>query len=194
MKRFAAICTATALALIITACSQPDTHDADVKAIQDNEAQWNRDYASKDLTKIVAHYADNAVVMAPGMPSSSGRDAIRSLLQKMTADPALSLQFKASSVEVAKSGDIGYTQGTYTMTMTDPATKQVVHDHGSYVTTYRKQADGTWKAVTDIASSEVPTPTPPPAPANKKSKSKSESKSHAKSQSKGTRRSGNAPI
>jgi uncharacterized protein (TIGR02246 family) len=193
MKRFAAICTATALTLIITACSQPDTHDADVKAIQSIETQWNQDYASKDLSKIVAHYADNAVVMAPGMPSSSGRDAIRSFLQKMVADPALALQFKSTNVEVAKSGDIGYTQGTYTMTMTDPATKRVVHDNGSYVTTYRKQPDGTWKAVTDIATSEGPTPPPPPAPTNKKPKSKPQSKPK-KAPSKGTRRSGNAPI
>jgi uncharacterized protein (TIGR02246 family) len=187
MKRFAAICATTAIALIITACSStPDTHDADVKAIQANETQWNQDYASKDVSKIAAHYADNAVLMAPGIPSSSGRTAIRTFLQQMVADPALSLQFKATNVEVAKSGDIGYTQGTYTMTMTDPATKRVVHDNGSYVTAYRKQPDGTWKVVADIATSEVPTPTPPPAPVSKKPKSKSKSK--------GTHRSNGAPI
>ncbi len=194
MRRFASICLAFAITSIITACSQPDTHDADVKAIQAIETQWNQDYASKDLSKIVAHYADNAVVMAPGEPSTSGRDAIRSLLQKMVADPALSLKFQSANVVVAKSGDIGYTQGIYTMAMTDPVTKQVVHDHGSYVTTYTKQPDGTWKAVADIASSEVPIPTPPPPPANKKNRSKSQSKSKSKNaQSKGAHRS-NTPI
>jgi ketosteroid isomerase-like protein len=103
------------------------------------------------------------------MPSTSGKDGIRTLLTQMIADPALALHFEASSVDVAKSGDLGYTRGKYTMDMTDPQTKQVVHDHGSYVTTYRKQADGTWKAVTDIASSETPSiPIPPPAPAKAK--------------------------
>ena len=53
------------------------------------------------------------------------------------------------------------------MTMTDPNSKQVINDHGSYVTTYRKQPDGSWKAVADIASSEVPLPAPPPAKAQK---------------------------
>jgi hypothetical protein len=33
------------------------------------------------------------------------------------------------------------------------------------VTTYKKQPDGWWKAVADIASSEVPAP--PPAPSSK---------------------------
>jgi uncharacterized protein (TIGR02246 family) len=168
MKRFAAICTAAAIALIVTACSQtPDTHDADVKAIQDSEAQWNQDYAAKDVGKIMAHYSDDAILMAPGMPASSGRDAIRTMIQQMAADPALSLRFHAGKVEVAKSGDVGYTQGIYTMVMTDPQTKQLVHDHGSYVTTYRKQPDGAWKAVADIASSEVPPPAPPPPPRKK---------------------------
>jgi ketosteroid isomerase-like protein len=73
----------------------------------------------------------------------------------------MTLKFQAARVEVAKSGDQAYTQGSYAMTMTDPASKQVVNDHGSYVTTYRKQADGTWKAVADIATSDVPPPAPP---------------------------------
>jgi hypothetical protein len=47
------------------------------------------------------------------------------------------------------------------LTLTDPQTKQVVNDHGSYVTTYRKQPDGAWKAVADIASSEVSPPSHP---------------------------------
>jgi ketosteroid isomerase-like protein len=80
----------------------------------------------------------------------------------MVADPALSLKFQASHVEVAKSGDVAFTRGSYTMTMTDPNSKQVVNDRGSYVTTYRKQADGSWKAVSDIATSEVPPPMPAP--------------------------------
>lgn len=163
VKRIFVLYAATAIAFMVTACNQmPDTHDADVKAIQDNEAQWNQDYVSKDVDKITAHYADDAVLMAPGMPVSSGKDAIRNLGKQMFSDPALSLKFHASKVEVSKSGDLAYTQGSYTMTMTDPQTKQVMNDHGSYVTTYRKQADGTWKAVADIAASEV-SPSAPPA-------------------------------
>jgi uncharacterized protein (TIGR02246 family) len=164
MKRFATLCAAAALALTLTACNKPpDTHDADVKALQDNEAQWNADYASKDLEKIVAHYADDAVLMTPGGPPSAGKDAIHTSLKQMVADPALSLKFQPSRVIVASSGDIAFTQGSYTLTITDPATKQVINDHGSYVTTYRKQPDGAWIAVADIASSEVPPPAPAPA-------------------------------
>jgi len=168
MKTLAALCGTAALALVLSACNQapPDTHDADLKAINDNEAQWNQDWQAKDADKIASHYADDAVLMVSGMPPTTGKGAILSSLKGMVADPAISLKFQASRVEVAKSGDLAYTQGSYTLTVTDAATRQVVNDHGSYVTTYRKQADGAWKAVADIADSEVP----PPAPAPVKSK------------------------
>jgi uncharacterized protein (TIGR02246 family) len=152
---------------ILAGCAAPDTHDADVKGVKDNEVQWNKDYASKDLDKIVAHYSDDATLMANGMAAASGKDAIRALVKEMLTDPALSLKFDAARVEVAKSGEMAYTQGSYTMTMTNPATKQPMDDKGSYVTTYRKQADGTWKALYDINASSIPPGPPAPASAAK---------------------------
>jgi uncharacterized protein (TIGR02246 family) len=169
MRQLTTVFATAAIALLMTACSQmPDTHDADVKAIQDQETQWNQDFASKDAEKIAAHYADDAVLIAPGAPATTGKDAIRASLKGMASDPALSLKFHASKIDVAKSGDLAYTQGSYTMTMTDPQTKQIINDRGSYVTTYRKQPDGSWKAIADIATSEVPPPAPAPPPATGK--------------------------
>jgi uncharacterized protein (TIGR02246 family) len=171
MKDFTTLCGAAIVALLLTVSIQaaPATHDADVKALKDNETQWNQDFVSKDVEKLAAHYADDAVLMAPGMPPSNGKAAIRKTLTEMLTDPALSLKFHASRAEVAKSGDMAYTQGSYTMTMTDPASKKVINDHGSYVTTYARQPDGSWKAVADIATSEVPPATPSsPAPTKKK--------------------------
>lgn len=158
MKRFFALCASAAMAISLTACqpNTPDTHDADVKAISDNEAQWNADYKARDLDKIVSHYADAAVLMVPGAPISKGSDAIRNDLKQMLADPAMALSFHASTVDVAKSGDLAFTQGAYNLTVTDPSSHKVINDHGSYVTTYRKQADGSWKAIADIATSDVP--------------------------------------
>ena len=187
MKRFAIISATTAVAWTLIACSsQPaDTHAADVKAIQDNENQWNQDFAAKDTSKILAHYADDAVLMTPDMPASHGITDVSAAIKQMVADPALALKFQSSKIEVAKSGDIGYTQGIYTMIMTDPVSKQIIHDHGSYVTTYRKQPDGTWKAVADIATSEVPPPAPPPAGGKRgKSSGKNSNKSSSKTKSK----------
>ena len=170
MKSLALLCATAAMALSLTACNQappaassqaqPDTHDADIKALNDVEAKDNSDWAAKNLDGLAAFYADDAVLMTPGGAPMKGKDAIRAGLTQMLADKALNLTFKATTVDVAKSGDLGYTQGDYTMAMTNPATHKVVTDHGTYVTVYRKQADGSWKAISDIA-----TPGAPPAPA-----------------------------
>jgi ketosteroid isomerase-like protein len=61
--------------------------------------------------------------MVPGGPPTLGKDAILASLKQMVADPALSLTFQVSKVEVAKSGDLGYTQGSYVLTVSDPQSK-----------------------------------------------------------------------
>jgi uncharacterized protein (TIGR02246 family) len=161
MKAFVTLCGAAVVALAMTACNPapvtaPDTHDADVKAIGDNEVQWTKDYAAKDADKVAAHYADDGILMISGQPALQGKAAIQGALKAMLADPGMTLTFQAARVDVAKSGDLGYTQGTYKLTVTDPTTHKVVSDHGSYVTTYRKQADGSWLAEADVAVSDVP--------------------------------------
>jgi ketosteroid isomerase-like protein len=111
--------------------------------------------------------------MAPGMPPIKGTDAIRAALSRMMADPNMKLNFASDRVEVADSGDMAATRGSYTMTATDPVTKKPVTESGSYVTVFRKQKDGAWKAVLDINTSEAQ-PVAPPAPkaAVKKKKGK----------------------
>lgn len=168
MKRTLSFC-AVAVTLAITGCNQPaNTHDADVKAIQDTEVQWNQDIAAKDVGKLVAHYTDDGVLLVCGSPAAVGKAAIEAAFRGLLADPAMSLKFHSTRVEVAKSGDVGSSYGVYTLDVTDPTTKQVVHDHGNYITTFLKQADGSWKAVFDSPVSEVPPPMPPPAPEKKK--------------------------
>lgn len=165
MKRCFAVFSTAALALFLVSCTETaatTNTDADVKALKDNEAQWNQDFASKDASKLASHYTEDAVLMNPGAPAAKGKAAIQKSFTEMVADPAFNLKFEADRVEVSKSGDLGYTQGHYTMTITDPATKKPINDHGSYVTFYKKQ-DGAWKAVQDAAISEVPPPAPPPA-------------------------------
>ena len=168
MKRFATLCAATAITtLMLTACNRgPNPHDTEVLKIQGVEMKWNHDYLARDIDNLMAHYTDDAVLIVPGTPALSGKPAIASILRPMLSDPLLSLHFKSSRVEVSKSRDLAYTQGTYTLLTTDPQTKRAVNDHGSYVTTYRKQGDGSWKAVVDIITSDVPPPTPAPPTGN----------------------------
>lgn len=174
MKQLAALCAAT-IAVVLAACNpQPPVNqasgnlDADLAAIRNTEVQMNRDWAAHDVDKIMAHYTDDAILVVSGAPAVVGKAAIQEGMKTMVVDPATDLKFTPTKVEVAKSGDIAWTEGDYTLTMTDPQTKKTIDDHGSYVTTYRKSPDGTWKAVVDIATSAVPPPMPSTTPAPKK--------------------------
>jgi ketosteroid isomerase-like protein len=149
--------------LVLAGCSQVpppvvDTREADAKAIRDAEAKQLSDFSAKekDLDKITSFWADDASVFFPDMPVLSGQAAIKPAIKEMMSDPNFSMTFAATKVEVAKSSDYGYSQGAYTMTSTDPKTKKVLTEKGKYVTVYKKQADGSWKAVADINNADAP--------------------------------------
>jgi ketosteroid isomerase-like protein len=80
-------------------------------------------------------------------------------------DPAFKLTFAADKVDVSASGDLAVTTGTYKATFTDPATKKITHEEGGYVTAYKEQDDGSWKAVSDINAAAAPAPAATAAPA-----------------------------
>lgn len=136
---------------------------AEERSIRASEAQWVQQIAAKNVEAMVAHYTDDAALMPPGMPAAKGKEAIRAMLKMMLDDPNVKLTFSPDLVSIAKGGDLAYSQGSYEMTMTDPATKKPVTDKGSYVTVYRKQADGRWLAAADINTSSVPPAAPAPS-------------------------------
>jgi uncharacterized protein (TIGR02246 family) len=142
---------------MLSACNQPpDTREADVKAIKDVEAAWVKDVATKDVEKFASYYADDASFLVPNMPIATGKDAIRNVIKSLVSDPNFALTFQSSRVEVSKGGDLGYSQGTYSLTMTAPITKQPAVDKGKYVTVFKKQRDASWKAVADMINSDGP--------------------------------------
>ena len=143
---------------LTTACtnsSAPDTREADVRAVHDVEAAWVKDIGAKDVDKFVAYYADDATLLMPNAPALNGKQAIRTALKPMLADPKFSLTFQDTRAEASKSDDLVYTTGTYTMTSSVPKNpKSVTTDNGKYLTVFRKQPDSSWKAVADMINSD----------------------------------------
>jgi uncharacterized protein (TIGR02246 family) len=140
-------------------CTPPpprDTHDADVRSITESEVLWAGQWSTRDAERIVSHYSEDASVMTPNLPPAIGREAIREMVKQFVRDGDFALTFEAARVDVAKSGDFGYAQGSYTLTMTDLATKKPSTDQGSYLRIYRKQPDGAWKVVQEMRASRLP--------------------------------------
>ena len=151
------------LALFALGCAQqpaPDTRAADEAAIRNAEAAWSKVAEAKQVDAMVAYYADDASLFLDNAPIATGKDAIRRTWEEMFQAPGFSLSWKPVQVEVALSGDLGYSRGTYELTMNDPKGKPMT-DRGKYVVVWKKQADGSWKAVADIGNSDLPPAAPP---------------------------------
>jgi len=161
MLRSTLLIVCLVVALLIAGCSNapappPDTRAADVQAVKDIEAAWVKDAASKDADKWASYFAEDGSGLYPGAGILNGKAAIKAAMTPILADPNFSLTFQSTRAMASKGGDIVYSQGTYTMTMTNPKTKKVMTDKGKYLTVYTKQADGSWKAIADTFNSDSP--------------------------------------
>jgi ketosteroid isomerase-like protein len=136
-------------------CPAPAADTKIEQALRDLDAQWSAAAGAKDLDKTVSYYAEGAVVMPPNASAATTKEAIRSAWKEMLTTPGAAISWKATKVEVAKSGDFAYVSGTYEETMNDASGKPV-EDHGKYVEIFKKQPDGTWKVVADIWNSDLP--------------------------------------
>ena len=145
---------------ILVGCAQAppavvDNREADAQAIVAVEETAAKGWDAKNGDQIASIYAPDASLLIPNMPTVKGAD-VKGMMKEMLADPNLSLKFVNGKTEVAKSGDIGYTQGTYAMTSSDPKTKKAMLEKGRYLTVFAKQADGSWKAVSDMNTPDGP--------------------------------------
>lgn len=94
--------------------------------------------------------------MPPNEPAFNDREAIRNTWKQLLAE-AVKISWSTTRAEVSKSGDLGYTSGTYEMTTRNDRGK-IVQDHGKYLEVWQRQADGTWKCCADMFSSDLPPP------------------------------------
>jgi len=132
-----------------------DTKSAIEKALRDLDAQWSAAAGAKDLDKTVSFYSNDAIVMPPNASTATTQETIRKIWQDLLASPGLVISWKATKVEVAKSGDLACLSGTYELIMNDLSGKPV-NDHGKYVEVWEKRADGKWKCGADIWNSDLP--------------------------------------
>jgi len=157
MKTKTLVVTLTLGVAAAAVCWAAETkHD---QALRDLDVQWSKAAGAKDLDKTVSYYSDDAIVMPPNASAATTKESIRKVWQDLIASPGLAIGWKATKVEVAKSGDIGFVSGTYELTMNDASGKPV-SDHGKYLEIWEKQADGKWKCGADIWNSDLPASAP----------------------------------
>lgn len=108
--------------------------------------------AARDVDKVTAMFAADAVVMHPHAPAATGA-AIRKGWADVLGLPGAILTWTPTQVNVAASGDLAHETGSYALSYDSPNGK--VNDAGSFVTVWRKDR-GQWKVLTDAAASNTP--------------------------------------
>jgi uncharacterized protein (TIGR02246 family) len=146
--------------LLFTGCAKPPPHVANhreeaLRSVRAAEEAALEAFGRRDSELAASFYAPDAALLMPGTPVARG-PAIKPLLRKLMADPNFSVSYQTAKFEAAESGELGYTRGTYAMTMTDPQTRKVMKETGKYLTVYAKQADGSWKIIDDVTTPDAP--------------------------------------
>ena len=127
-----------------------DTRAQDEAAIRAAEEDWGKAIEAKNLDQTLSYYADDAWVYPQNAPIAKTADQRRSVWAAFFATPGASdLEGDITRVEVARSGDLAVEYGTFAMTMNDKKGKPIT-EREKYVVTWKKQADGKWKAIADI--------------------------------------------
>ncbi len=145
----------------LTACNQAPVEpavdmDALTAEIQAMEDAYMTAEIAKDADGIVAYYADDVTSYGANRAPSVGKEAIRnSLAERMAKDTSGNTpSFKVLELYV---GDDHITEiGSWTETAPDGS----VADNGTYFSIFKKNADGKWACIRDIAVSHTPKAAP----------------------------------
>jgi uncharacterized protein (TIGR02246 family) len=141
-----------ALLMGLSAVAQDSSSKArgdDEAKIRDLDTKWSKTASANDVDGTVSYYADDASLLPPNAPIATGKQAIRAVWASLLT-PGNSLSWEANKVAVARSGDLAYVIGAYQLAM------KSAQDRGKFVEVWKKEADGQWKVVVDMFSSDLP--------------------------------------
>lgn len=140
-----------AAALAAGGCAQPDHRAAAAAEIRDADLAFAKATAERGVEGWVSWFADSGVQVVPGR-NVVGRAAIRELMGLSLGDTTRTLTWRPVTAEASEDGDLGWTVGRWERRHWQGA--DTVVTHGSYVTIWRRQGDGTWKVVLDVGNAD----------------------------------------
>jgi uncharacterized protein (TIGR02246 family) len=157
MKRTLATSSSAALLLAASFLSAHEPAAVDMAAakrsIRIADLELAKAVSDRNLEKFNSLVADDAVFF--GRDVSRGREAVAKAWLPLFTDASMFLRWQPDEVHVSASGDLGYSIGTYERMSKDPSGRPTSAT-GTYVSIWRKQADGKWRAVLDIGTPGTP--------------------------------------
>jgi len=128
----------------------------DIAAIKDCGNLYALALNTGDLELWMSLHTDDVLKMGPGAPSVLGLEQLRTKMEPAFDDFTFEMTINTEEVQVA--GDLAFARGTYTLSMTPKAGGETISamPDGKFLTIWKRQADGSWKASHDCYNSNVP--------------------------------------
>src|SRR5207249_4518012 len=122
---------------------------------------------SRDVAKVMAFLADDAVILAPGRDVAGGRHEIEALVKDFLGKNTVELAF--SSLGSSGGGNLGYDLGQYELTLKPEGGGAKTQSRGKYLAVFRQDAQERWRLGCLSWNSSDPagapaTPAPSPTP------------------------------
>jgi len=159
----AAIGVLLSLSTTASAAEQPNDPKASFHA---GTIEWIDAYNAGEPDRIIALYAEDAIVMPPDAPSVTGDAALRSFLGDEMAEAkkgGITIVLTGDD-EADTSGDLGWHRGTFKVVGEGGASLGT----GKYLEIWQRQ-QGKWRITRDIWNNDAaPAPPAPPATADRK--------------------------
>jgi ketosteroid isomerase-like protein len=148
------------IAVVMFANARPSasgTAKADAGALRQLEADFMKATAERGAQGYMSYYAEDAAELPNGEDMLQGKKNIAKTMGFLDQKEN-HLTWTPVHADMAASGDLGYTYGTYEFLSKDKDGKPTV-EYGKYVSIWKKQKDGNWKVVMDMGNSS-PNPKP----------------------------------
>jgi ketosteroid isomerase-like protein len=122
--------------------------------VLERDAEWAAlSSEGQDVERILSFWTDDALVYPPGMPTVSGKAALRGYVQGALAIPGFHITWTSSAATLSPDGQLAYVLSTNAVTMPGSA-GQLVTTRGRGVTVWRREVGGEWQCAVDIWNDE----------------------------------------
>lgn len=139
----------------LTGLAQKANLAPDIQSLVDTERAFAHTATEKSVRdSFLAFIADDGVLFRPTAVNG------KQFLEKQQSRPGL-LSWDPSYAEISRAGDLGITSGPWEFRPKTPQDEPVAY--GTFMTVWKKQADGSWRFMIDYGVGH-PKPTTPPAP------------------------------
>src|SRR5712691_4165236 len=103
------------------------------------DAEWAAvSSKGRDIERILSYWTDDAIVLPPGLPAISGKQALREYVESSWKVPGFRITWTSTDVTFSPDGNLAYMLGRG-------------------ITIWRRDPDGEMRCVVDIWNAENPT-------------------------------------